>query len=313
MDKQNSSSNIHVPIRCLLYGTVRTFEEYYHLIKYYEMTDEISVCGLMASEAIYNELGGYKVMPKSEICAYIDAFDVVIILSKSTIAVQEITKELLAVGILDQFIIPCKALNILGFNFRKYIALKADTPSIIAPNCWGGFTYNSLGLRFNSPFINMFEKHEDYLKLLDDPKRYLETELELYKMEYEQNLKRDYPVAKCDDILLYFNHYTSFEEANEAWQRRLKRIRWDNLFIMFYDELPDRVDRFCNMPYQKKICFVPYKTKHENVVSIDLSDDLRPKTFGLFLNEIASRNYPYYDVLDLLLNGTITPLARFNT
>ena len=78
----------------------------------------------------------------------------------------------------------------------------------------------------------MYESTEDYLKFLSDPKRYIAEDLELVEMGYNETLKINFPIAKCGDILLNFNHYESFETANECWERRKKRIDWDNLFVM---------------------------------------------------------------------------------
>ena len=70
----------------------------------------------------------------------------------------------------------------------------------------------------------MFDSDYDYLKLLNNPQFYMRQKLELYEMQWESVLEREFPVAKCGDIFLYFNHYTSFDSANELWEKRQKRI-----------------------------------------------------------------------------------------
>ncbi|MCM1426594.1 MAG: DUF1919 domain-containing protein, partial [Eubacterium sp.] len=238
--------------------------------------------------------------------------DIIIIMSTDRTISENIRREALALGFNEYNIIPCRVLRLFGFSFDKYKALKMNTPTIFAPSCWGGMTYNQLGLRFNSPFINMFENHDDYLKFLLNPQYYIDCKLQLKEMRFNNDLKRDFPVVLCDDILLYFNHYISFEEAVSAWERRKKRIDWNNLFVMFFDEDPQRVEKFCALPYENKICFVPYFEHRESVLSIEyrINDDMKKRPFWQIVNGMASGQWMYYDVFDLLLYNKITPIVK---
>ena len=83
---------------------------------------------------------------------------------------------------------------------------------------WGGVILHELGERFNSPTVNLFFKAEDYLKFLENLDYYLKQAL--VEVESEKN----YPVAKLDDITIYFMHYSSFDEAKTTWQKRVARI-----------------------------------------------------------------------------------------
>ncbi len=295
------------PVKCLLWGTGKAFWEYYYLIKYYEFTGELCVCGVTSSDSFYSDVGGYHFIDKADIDYEI--FDVVIIMSLSKSIIRDIQNEILLRGISESNIIPCQVLRLQGFDFAKYKALKTNPPTILAPNCWAGITYNQLGLPFCSPTINMFEDHDDYLKLIMNLEHYLSCDLEFREMQYERNLKRDYPVIACDDVLLHCNHYQTFEEANTAWLRRKDRIRWDNLFIMFFDENPERIDRFCNLRYKKKVCFVPYASEKKDVIPIiyRVNDEMREKPFWEIINGMATGKWPYYDVFELLLNCRIIP------
>jgi len=226
--------------------------------------------------------------------------------------IEEIHLEAVALGMKEFNIIPCQVMSVTGFDFEKYIEIKKNSPTIFAPNCWGGITYKRLSLQFKSPFINMFEDHDDYIKFLKKPEYYLKCELKFKQMQYEKNLKRDFPVASCDDILLYFNHYISFEEARNSWERRKTRINWNNLFVMFYDEKPERIDEFCLLSYDKKICFVSFHLDKEGVISIEyhINDSMREMMFGLMVNDMAKGTYTYYDVFDLILYNKVTLLAE---
>ena len=80
----------------------------------------------------------------------------------------------------------------------------------------------------------MFVYPEDYLKLLSNLRHYLNFDLRYYETKIDKVLKKEFPVAACDDVKLNFNHYSSFEEANENWTKRKERINLENLFVMFF-------------------------------------------------------------------------------
>ena len=219
-------------------------------------------------------------------------------------------KELVNKGFDLLNIIPCDVLRLVGFDFYEYLELKKNTPSIIAPLCWGGNTYHSLRLQFKSPFINMYLDHGDYIKLLSNLEYYLSCDLVLKEMRIETNLKRLFPVVACDDILLFFNHYTSFDDAKNCWERRRQRINFDNLFVMFFDEDPRVVEKFLCLPYKRKICFVPYYSEEKGLLSIPYrsQEKFKMKPFWEIVNGTSNGSFIYYDVFDLLLHDKITPL-----
>lgn len=62
-----------------------------------------------------------------------------------------------------------------------------------------------------------------------NPKEYLNKELVFVDSEYP------HPVAMLGDIRIHFNHSRDEEEARNDWERRKKRIEWDNLYIIMYD------------------------------------------------------------------------------
>lgn len=250
--------------KCLIWGTGVNFKENYYLIKYYELKKEISVIGVTSNDCFYNSIYGYKFIEKRFITQY--TFDYLIIMSTSPVTINSIRKETQEYGIPDIKLIPIKVMQLYGFDFEKYKKIKTDIPTIFAPNCWGGLLYNSMGLPFNSPLINMFVDHNDYIKFLKQPEYYLKCSLELSEMIYKEELQHYYPIVNCDDIKLYFNHYKTFEDAQNCWNRRKKRINWNNTIVMFYDENIQLINEFLKLPYKNKICFSPYFIKYENVI-----------------------------------------------
>ena len=105
------------------------------------------------------------------------------------------------------------------YKTKQKKSLKNKTMSVIASNCNGALILHDLGVRFNSPFVNLWIKPKDYIKLLKDFDRYMAADL---SEVFEDGIS--YPIGKLDDISIYFQHYESFEQAKEKWDERKKRI-----------------------------------------------------------------------------------------
>lgn len=117
---------------------------------------------------------------------------------------------------------------------------------------WGVISHE-LGLRFNSPTVNLFFKPSDYLKFITDLHRY--CEIELVEM-LDQD--KPYPVGKLDDITVYFMHYDNFKEAKKQWDVRKKRINYENLFFMMIQRdgcTYQDIQQFDNLKYKNKVVF----------------------------------------------------------
>ena len=207
--------------KAIIWGTGRTFNQYINLLKYHEILKNIIVIGVISKSTMFENIYGYKCLSKNKIRSIL--FDIVIYMGAEE-KFQEAKTEMIALGIEQNKIIMYKALTIPDLNMTKYMELISNTPTIFSNDCWGGLVYNRLGLEFSSPFINMYENGEDYIKFLEKPEKYLAAPLQLEKQEYSEFIKGYYPICKCDDILLYFNHYHSFESAKQCWERRKKRI-----------------------------------------------------------------------------------------
>ena len=67
--------------------------------------------------------------------------------------------------------------TIPGFTLEKYRRLQRSHLSIFSMNCFGGLISNSLGLNFNSPFVNLFLSNADFVKFANVPRAYIETSL----------------------------------------------------------------------------------------------------------------------------------------
>lgn len=62
-------------------------------------------------------------------------------------------------------------------NKKNKLRLTNNDFSLITSNCTGGIVYHWLGLRFNSPFINLFMSNEDYLNALENFEKFISTPL----------------------------------------------------------------------------------------------------------------------------------------
>ena len=130
--------------------------------------------------------------------------------------------------------------------------LKNHSPTIISSNCNGAYILHDLGLRFNTPTVNLYFETKDYLKFVSNLDKYLSAEL----IEVVSNYS--YPVGQLDDIFIYFMHYGSFDEAKLKWNERKKRIDKDNMFLIMSDRnhcTYEDLLAFDNLPYENKIVF----------------------------------------------------------
>lgn len=146
------------------------------------------------------------------------------------------------------------------WNYAKQ--LKNKDFSLIASNCNGTFILHDLGIRFNSPFVNLWMKPNDFIRFLQNMQYYLECELSFTE---EPNIT--YPVGVLDDVRIYFQHYSTKENAKRKWIERTNRINKDNLFILFTDRDGCTYQNLCDfdaLPYKNKVVFthVPYPELH---------------------------------------------------
>ena len=168
--------------------------------------------------------------------------------------------------------------------------------SLIASNCNGGFILHDLGLRFNSPFVNLWIKPTDYLQMLTDIKSFMDKPLTFIK---EEGI--NHPVGQIDNINIYFQHYESEQEALEKWISRKSRMNYDNLFVLFTDRdgcTYEDLIAFDNLPIKNKIVFTNkeypdikssfYIKGFENQSEVGQCFEYMPHKLG----------YKYYDQFD---------------
>ena len=181
---------------------------------------------------------------------------------------------------------------------NKNFKIQNRNISIISSNCNGGVLAHDLNIGFNSPFVNMWMRPSEYVKMLGNLQYYMGEDLQFI----EEN-GRDYPVGVLRDVRLYFQHYSTESEAYNAWMRRKKRIDYNNLVILFTDrDNCSETDllEFDKLPYKKKVVFThkPYSNiksayyikGFENDSEVGVLSDFRNDKIGVrYLDEFDFR------------------------
>lgn len=117
------------------------------------------------------------------------------------------------------------------FRNHQRKRLKNKNFTLLTGNCIGGYIYHQLGLPFSSPTINLMILNRDFKKFILNLKHYLA----LTPTPFIDTRFPDVPSALLGDIILHFTHYNSSEEGIEAWEKRKKRIDFDNIYIIISD------------------------------------------------------------------------------
>lgn len=142
------------------------------------------------------------------------------------------------------------------YKKRKCSRIKKKDFTIIASNCGGTFIYYDMELPYLTPTVNLSIGMDDFVKMAENLKWYMEQEFTKLKTEER------YPVGMLGDIRVNFVHYDTFEEGVRKWEERKKRINWDNLFIMGTDKdgcTYETIRRFDQLPYKNKVIFTHVK------------------------------------------------------
>ena len=130
--------------------------------------------------------------------------------------------------------------------------LRNPDPTILANNCIGTFIYNNLGLKFNSPTVNLSMNSYDFLAFAANLEGYLNAQL----IEEESS---SYPIGSLEykgkKILIHFVHYESFDDARKKWYERAARINLQNTYVIMCVDYKHRKSMalFDKLPYEHKM------------------------------------------------------------
>ncbi len=225
---------------------VAIYQHFISILQAKETIGEIEVTAVMTNAIIGKKVDGWELHSFEDIFEI--SWDCLLIAGN-----QETFMQYQALfeqnGMMADTIYPISVLLIPNFHFDDYIRLITSHVSIIPSNCWGGFTYHYLKMRFNSPIINMFFEKGGYLKMVSDLPAYLTEKPVFLREEWEPHLRRNYPVVLLNDVEIHFNHYVDYESALRAWNQRVKRINYDNLFFSFFSSDPEELEYFDSLTY----------------------------------------------------------------
>lgn len=192
-------------------------------------------------------------------------------------------------------------------KMRKRLINKDVT--ILANNCNAGFIYHDLGLQFKSPTINLFFYKDHFFTFLEHLDEYLAEEIR----ECEQPLHKPeipYPVCNLGGskslpvIELHFNHYHSFQDAHDIWEKRKQRIVKDKIFAIFAftDYTGEEwVKRFDQIPLKNKVALVnrPFP-QYKSAYYIPGHEKAGLGMAGNYDNLLGRRIYDHFDVVGWL-------------
>lgn len=189
-----------------------------------------------------------------------------------------------------------KLIHILGIFKRK--KLKCKNFTIISNNCFAGVFYRNNALEYMSPTCGMFIMPEDYIKFIYNLKKYLNFELKEIKLdesnykEYLGKIKYTGTIGKLNDIEIMFLHYKNFEEAKQKWERRSKRINFNNIIYKFNDQnncTYEELEKFEKFEAKNKLCFTA--KRYNNINSIVFTEFEKD---GHVVNDSKEKIYKKY-------------------
>lgn len=256
--------------RCIIWGTGNDYERLYNCIQFEVYKKNIEIIAVVSREKdIFGKyIDKMPLITKNAICNF--EFDYIIICT--SMYFNEICDEIQAMGIARNKVLNGNVFAYARFDFDKYIRLIENPITIISDDCWGGKVYHALSLPFNSPTININWIKEEYAKFISDLSYYLQQPL---KCGREGDLEAGvYPIGLLGDnekqVRMELIHNFSFEEAQEQWERRRKRVNFDNIFVKFGFNKKNNWE-YCKKIFDdlqyKKICFFPYIRDEEGYIN----------------------------------------------
>jgi uncharacterized protein (DUF1919 family) len=197
-------------------------------------------------------------------------------------------------------------LSFLKLKIRKkfFSLLRNHDFTIISNNCWGGMVYQETLIEYKSPTVGLYFYPKDYLKFLNNLKYYLSLDIKFIKIndsKYFQDLRLRYltspfPIGILEDIEIIFLHYKNEQLAYQKWNRRKKRINFNNLIIKMNDQngaTDEDLFNFLKLPFKNKILFtVRSNVKGKNVFySKNIKNNSVKSDMRFFLKPLNIINY----------------------
>jgi len=303
------------PRKVVIWGIGNDYEVILNQIKFEMLKNNLTCEALICrdKDAYAEKKDGFRIVKASDFCNL--QFDYLIIASARYY--KEIKEEAVRQGIESDRIIDGSVFRLPLFDFRRYVSLIENPVTILSDDCWGGGVYHRLKLPFSSPLINIWWDRDQYWKFIQKPFFYLDTPLQMVR---EGDLcKGIAPFGKLgkdgDYVELQLIHNYDFAGALEQWNRRVKRINRENLFVKMgfhsahTEEKKERwIKAFEKVPYKKILFYngeedlpevfkqgnMRYMWKEKNADIVEIFD----------YNVYCRQNYQWdLDLLKLLVDG----------
>lgn len=270
--------------KCIIWGIGNDYQRLYNSIQFevYKQNIEIVAAVSKKEAMLYKYIDHIPLITKGEIHNF--EFDYIIICSK--LYFHEISDEVRALGIDRTKVLNGNVFSYALFDFNRYISLIENPVTIISDDCWGGEVYHTFALPFSSPTINIYWRTEEYVKFISDLPYYLRQPLQCGG---ESDLEAGvHPIGLLGErgggkqVSMELLHSISFEEAKQQWERRQKRINFDNIFVKMRINKTDNwttyMDIFDSLQY-KKICFSPHLKDKEGYINSAICSKWKQENF----------------------------------
>ena len=172
--------------------------------------------------------------------------------------------------------------------------VKIPTPKTIFCNmCLGGVISHDLGLRFDSPTVNLAIPANEFVSIVSD----------INQINNEITLKGNngYPIGLLSGkYSLHFIHYKTFAEAVDCWRRRSKRVNYDHPYMILVETSTcsyQDLEKFDSLPYKNKIALVHKKYPQIRCAKVINGYDCQSKNGGI-LNYTSILGKRMYDQVD---------------
>lgn len=178
--------------------------------------------------------------------------------------------------------------------------------TLISNNCAGGAVLHSLGKEFKTPTILLQILPEQFPKFCLHIREYLSEELIELKPENMTQKQIDrlnkmfgcvpnMPFGLLGDVVVCFQHYATFAEAQQKWNERVRRVDYENIGFLFHARGPEyakEAEAFLWCPMEHKLCLtqgfeVPGSVRFDGEGFESVNGQLRITTvydFGGWLN-----------------------------
>lgn len=196
---------------------------------------------------------------------------------------------------------------------KKRVKNKSFT--IISSNCWGAFIYQQLEMEYKTPFVGLFLYAPCYIRLLEDLQEYLFSPINFINTsrydsaDKTRNTGHNYPIGLLNgDVEIHFKHYKNPLEAEQKWNRRVKKINWNNIFVSFSDRdycNEKLLKKFDQLNYPYKVCFTA--TKYSDLKSAVWVEECKDEPYintEITLSLNSSLYKKHFDVASWLNKGT---------